>query len=142
MVAALLNRRQIKNGQVVDIAMSDSIGWLTQLSWNQPSESSLSFQLEAADGWVVVQKNYPNYPKELNRQQLVNFLSTKGIEAVPVLEVDEVIQQESLVQRGFLYQIATQNDEFADLISPPLGIDVYEPKTLFALGTHNYLLDT
>ena len=142
MVAALLNRRQINHGQVVDIAMSDSIGWLTQLSWNQPSESLSSFQLEAADGWVVVQKNYPNYPKELNRKQLVNFLSTKGIEAVPVLEVNEVIQQESLVQRGFLYQIATQNDEFADLISPPLGTDVYEPKTLFALGTHNYLLDT
>jgi hypothetical protein len=141
MVAALLNKRQINKGQVVDIAMSDSIAWLTQLSWHESSETLPSYQLEATDGWVVLNKPYLHYPKDLNRRELVTFLATKDIEAVPVLEVDEVIEQNSLVQRGFLYQIKTQNDESADLISPPLGMSVFEPKTLFALGTHNYLLN-
>ena len=142
MVAALIQRSQINNGQVVDIAMSDSIAWLTQLMWNDSLMEISAFQIQATDGWIVSTFRIQNYPRDLNCKELIEHLKKQDIQAVQVLEVDEVINQESLVNRGFMYQIKTQNDEMADLISPPLGIPVYEPKILHALGTHNYLLNT
>ena len=142
MVAALIQRSQINNGQVVDIAMSDSIAWLTQLMWNDSLMEITAFQIQATDGWIVSEFRIQNYPRDLNCKELIEYLKKQDIQAVQVLEVDEVINQESLVNRGFMYQIKTQNDEMADLISPPLGIPVYEPQTLHPLGTHNYLLNT
>jgi hypothetical protein len=66
----------------------------------------------------------------------------QGIESASVLEIDEVIHHQSLKARGFYYQIKTHNDDKADLISPPLGQAVFQPEILFALGSHNYLLNT
>jgi crotonobetainyl-CoA:carnitine CoA-transferase CaiB-like acyl-CoA transferase len=142
MVAALIQRSQINNGQIVDIAMSDSIAWLTQLMWNDSLMEISAFQIQASDGWIVATSSVHDYPRNLNCKDLIAFLNKQNIQAVPILDVDEVINQESLVRRGFMYQIKTQNDEMADLISPPMGIPVYEPKILHALGTHNYLLNT
>jgi hypothetical protein len=122
--------------------MSDSIAWLTQLMWNDSLMEISAFQIQATDGWIVSTFRIQNYPRDLNCKELIEHLKKQDIQAVQVLEVDEVINQESLVNRGFMYQIKTQNDEMADLISPPLGIPVYEPKILHALGTHNYLLNT
>jgi crotonobetainyl-CoA:carnitine CoA-transferase CaiB-like acyl-CoA transferase len=141
-VAALIDRKKQGQGQIVDIAMSDAIAWITQLNWQNSKINSTEFQLPATDGWVISSVFCDNYPKDLSRYDLIQFLKARNIEAAPVLEIDEVIQQDSLVQRGFLYQIQTQNNDMADLISPPLGIEVYEPKILFPLGTHNYLLNT
>ncbi len=141
-IAALIHRNQINCGQVVDIAMSDSIAWLTQLMWNDSSREMLGFQIQATDGWVVLSTDIQDYPRNLNRKELIEYFNHQGLQAVQILEVDEVIQQESLASRGFMYQIKTQNNEMADLISPPLGIPVHEPKILHALGTHNYLLTT
>jgi len=142
MVAALIQRSHINNGQLVDIAMSDSIAWLTQLMWNDTSIAIEAFQIQASDGWIVTTSSVQDYPRDLNCKELIAYLKKLDIQAVQILDVDEVINQESLVRRGFMYQIKTQNDEMADLISPPLGIPVYEPKILHALGTHNYLLNT
>jgi crotonobetainyl-CoA:carnitine CoA-transferase CaiB-like acyl-CoA transferase len=83
-----------------------------------------------------------DYPKNLNCKELIEHFKKQDIQAVQILEVDDVINQESLVRRGFMYKIKTQNNEMADLISPPLGIPVYEPRILHPLGTHNYLLNT
>jgi crotonobetainyl-CoA:carnitine CoA-transferase CaiB-like acyl-CoA transferase len=140
-IAALINRKHSQRGQVVDIAMSDAIGWLTQLTWNASDSLASAFQIEATDGWVVSNHQVENYSKHLNRQELVQYLMTQGIEAAPVLEIDEVIHQKSLQARGFYYQIKTHNDDLADLISPPLGQVVFEPKILFPLGSHNSLLN-
>ena len=141
-IAALINRRYSQMGQVVDIAMSDAIGWLTQLTWNESDSLASGFHIEATDGWVVSHHQVENYPKDLNRNELVQYLMTQGIESASVLEIDEVIHHQSLEARGFYYQIKTHNDDLADLISPPLGQAVFEPKILFALGSHNSLLNT
>jgi len=122
--------------------MSDSIAWLTQLMWNDSLMEISAFQIQASDGWIVATSSVHDYPRNLNCKDLIAFLNKQNIQAVPILDVDEVINQESLVRRGFMYQIKTQNDEMADLISPPMGFPVYEPKILHALGTHNYLLNT
>jgi crotonobetainyl-CoA:carnitine CoA-transferase CaiB-like acyl-CoA transferase len=142
MVTALIQRSQINKGQIVDIAMSDAIAWLTQLMWNDSSMEIAAFQIQATDGWIVATSRVQNYPRDLNCKELIEYLKKQDIQAVQVLEVEEVITQESLVHRGFMYQIKTQNNEMADLISPPLGIPVYEPQLLHPLGTHNYLLNT
>jgi crotonobetainyl-CoA:carnitine CoA-transferase CaiB-like acyl-CoA transferase len=141
-IAALINRKHSQKGQLVDIAMSDAIGWLTQLTWNESDALINEFQIEATDGWVVSHHQVENYPKDLNRQDLVQYLKIQDIEAAPVLEIDEVIHHQSLKARGFYYQIKTHNDDKADLISPPLGQAVFQPEILFALGSHNYLLNT
>lgn len=141
-VAALIHRRKFGNSQVVDIAMSDSIAWLTQLMWNDASNKLLGFHMQAADGCIIAMANIENYPKNLNCNELIEYLRNQNIEAVQVLEVPEVIKQESLLSRGFMYQIKTQSGELADLISPPLGIPVSEPNLLNALGSHNYLLNS
>ena len=142
MIAALIQRSQINNGQIVDIAMSDSIAWLTQLMWNDSSMAISGFQIQATDGWIICTSSAQDYPKNLNCKELIEHFKKQDIQAVQILEVDDVINQESLVRRGFMYKIKTQNNEMADLISPPLGIPVYEPRILHPLGTHNYLLNT
>jgi crotonobetainyl-CoA:carnitine CoA-transferase CaiB-like acyl-CoA transferase len=140
-VAALINRDKSHKGQIVDVAMADAIAWLTQLDWNEISSTNKTFQLQAKDGWVISNQNIEGNFDNLDRHELTQYLNSLNIEATPVLEINEVINQQSLVDRNFKYQIKMQNSEMADLISPPLGVPVFEPNDFFTLGMHNYLIE-
>ena len=140
-LAALINRDVTGKGQIVDTAMADAIAWLTQWNWNIYPSKNTSYQLKAKDGWVIASQHCEGTYEHLHRNELIHYLESQHIHATPVLEIQEVIDQQSLIERGFKYQIKMQNSELADLIAPPLGISVYEPTDFFTLGMHNHLIE-
>ena len=140
-VAALINRDKTHKGQIVDVAMADAIAWLTQLDWNNFASTNKTFQLQARDGWVITNQDIEGNYDHMDRYELTQYLKSINAAATPVLEINEVINQQSLIDRKFKYQIKMQNSEMADLISPPLGVPVFEPTDFFTLGMHNYLIE-
>ena len=138
--AALLERRRTGRGQVVDIAMADAIAWLTHLAWGTCNALPPTTQLQASDGWVVAAAADFSSPNTPTKRELVQELSRRGIAAAPVLEVDEVLSQPALQARGALRRVRA-DEEDVDLFRAPLGMPVFVPGRVAALGEHNAMVE-
>lgn len=129
-LAALAEREHSGRGQIVDIAMSDAIAWLTQLAWHAgPPESAVS-QWETRDGWVIAAAEQAAVvcvlervsPATLTRAEFVGKMARRGVLAAAVLEVDEVLAQRVIEKRGSLHQIETGDGAFTSIFAVPLGL--------------------
>lgn len=129
-LAALTERERSGRGQIVDIAMSDAIAWLTQVAWHAgPPESAVS-QWKTRDGWVVAAAEQTAVvhvlervsPTTLTRAEFVEKMARRGVLAAAVLEVDEVLAQPVIKKRGSLHQIETGDGEFTSIFAVPLGL--------------------
>jgi crotonobetainyl-CoA:carnitine CoA-transferase CaiB-like acyl-CoA transferase len=129
-LAALTVRERSGLGQIVDIAMSDAIAWLTQVAWNGGPWEPAASQWETRDGWAVadaertaVTSALAGKPSAaLTRAQFVHELARHGIIAAPVLEVDEVLAQPIIGKRSSLHRIDTGDGTFTSIFAVPLGL--------------------
>lgn len=132
-LAALAERDRSGRGQVVDIAMSDAIAWLTQLAWpdGQPAVVPTS-QWETNDGWILVSAERESVMRilgsaastSMTRLGLIRNLAEHGITAAPVLEADEVLAQSVIRNRGSLHKVETADGATASIFVAPLGLTV------------------
>ncbi len=128
-LAALAERERSGLGQVVDVAMSDAIAWLTQVAWNGGSWEPAASQWQVSDGWAVadaeraaVARALERDPATLTRAEFAQELASHGINAAPVLEVDEVLAQPLLARRGSLHRIDTGDGASTSIFAVPLGL--------------------
>jgi len=129
-LAALGERERSGRGQIVDIAMSDAMAWLTQLAWHTGSPQSAVSQWETRDGWVVADAEQAAVlhvlgrvsPTTLTRAEFVEKMARRSVLAAAVLEVDEVLAQPVIETRGSLHQIETGDGAFTSIFAVPLGL--------------------
>ena len=150
-LAALAERERSGQGQVVDIAMCDAVGWLTQLAWpDGHSAIGPCSRWPAKDGWVAVAASEtavrdaigPQDTASRSRAEWVELLARHGIQAAPVLEPAEVFAQPVMRRRRSVFDVASGNST-ARLLAIPLGLTatpVLRPQRMHALGEDNAAL--
>ena len=125
-MTALADRDVTGLGQIVDVAMTDAIAWLTHPAWSDdgPVEPAAHCRLRAADGWVVAEADAQAIgrvlgdTRTLTRGTLVGRLAERGITAAAVLEVDEVLAQPELRARHSVYESATVGGAAPVFVAP------------------------
>jgi len=139
-VAALLERNRTGAGSAVEVAMADTIAWLTHLAWTDDTALPSAQRVTARDGWIVAD-GVALTPAELaelrttTRDEAVALLAARGINAAPVLDVDEVLAHPTLLARGSLHDIEVPGGGTAPLFAAPLGMPVAHPQRMTALRT-------
>ncbi len=150
-LAALAERERSSQGQIVDIAMCDAVGWLTQLAWpDGHSAIGACSRWPAKDGWVAVAATEAAVRDAIgaqdsavrSRAEWVELLARHGIQGAPVLEPAEVFAQPVMRRRGSVFDVASGSST-ARLLAIPLGLTatpVLRPARMHALGEDNAAL--
>jgi len=137
-VAALLKRSRSGIGGAVEVAMADTIAWLTHLAWTGESAIPPAVRIATRDGWIVAGVECMDTAEHTNlgamsRDQAVASLARRGIAAAPVLDVDEVLAHPTIESRGSLYDVEVPGGGTAPLFAAPLGMPRARPPRMTPL---------
>lgn len=144
-LAAVLERGCSGRGQMVDIAMSDAIASLTQLSWPDGRGTiGPCARLQATDGWVAVAADEAAFrdrlpSRERTRDEWIADLGCLGIAAAPVPEPAEVFAQPIQRNRKSVFDVMSGSAP-APVLTLPFGLTltpVLRPPRMHALGEDN-----
>ncbi len=150
-LAALTERERSGRGQIVDIAMCDSIAWLTQPAWpDGRSTIGPCSRWRTKDGWLAaaaaedaVRAVTGTQPMTARpRSEWVAELARHGIPAAPVLEPAEVFAQPVIRDRRSIYEIVC-GDTTARVLAMPFGLTAtpaLRPRRMHVLGEDNAAL--
>ncbi|MDB5592425.1 CoA transferase, partial [Enterovirga sp.] len=125
-LAALRQRDSTGEGQDVDLAMEDVLGWMLELAWPDGDPALAPWStVPAADGWVVARAESEAVAAvlsgagELAREGVVARLAAAGIEALAVLEPGEALAHEAVRRRGLVQAVPTGADATVPVLSAP-----------------------
>lgn len=125
-VAALEHRDRTGQGQYLDLSMQDISAWATQTLWNHKPKRAADFDtLGCRDGYILVSRTRPVDDDEqgisdaptLDRFEISRRLERRGIQALPVLTISEVIEAAQTQSRGLWFPVDVNGSSF-----PLLGI--------------------
>lgn len=124
-LAALRSRDISGQGCEVDVSMQDVLAWAIGLAWPDGAPALAPWaEIAVQDGWIVARQGGDavgpvlGEPGALSRDEAVSRLRRAGIEAVGVLELDEVFAHEAVLRRG-LVQYADPDGARVPVLSSP-----------------------
>ena len=142
-VAALLARDHDARGSVLDVAMVDALAWLTHPAWTGAGAAlPPATRIATSDGWVVAAcaeaaaRSACPEAETLSRDTVAAALARRGIDAAPVLEVDEVLAHPTLRARRSVCAAATGGEDVPVFVAP-LGMPVRRPERVGAAGENH-----
>lgn len=147
-LAALEHRARSGEGQHVDLSMQDVGAWATQTAWNRASDAQpAATVLACRDGHVLAgcapaQANLLSErfsADTLPRSLLAEALHAAGIQAVPILGIDEVVAQPQTMARELWFEVQDEGTAYPLLASPLrlLGTAAAIPRPAPRLGRDN-----
>ena len=125
-VAALEHRDRTGQGQFLDLSMQDISAWATQTLWNHAPARAPDFDtMSCKDGYVLVARDRPADAsgqgiadaRSLDRSEASRRLENRGVHALPVLTISEVIEAAQTKARRLWFSVDVNGSSF-----PLLGI--------------------
>jgi crotonobetainyl-CoA:carnitine CoA-transferase CaiB-like acyl-CoA transferase len=129
-LAAVYYRDCTGRGQQLDISMLDCLVWLLQPIWDTPTRDASLLVLPASDGHVAAAASDPpqSMPMNLTRAELVARLKERGVTAVPVLELDEVLAHPRAAARQRLSMLPVEGGATTPVLASPYRLSLTPPR--------------
>ncbi|CAG1016044.1 MAG: CoA transferase [Rhizobiaceae bacterium] len=125
-LAGVLAARRTGRGMHFDLAMQDATVWATSMVWNDTAGPRCRV-VPVADGHILVgegsgEGDWREFLGRLTRNEAMQALADKGIQAAPVLTVEEVLGHPHTAARSLLLSVPTPDGERFSVLGCPMRL--------------------
>jgi crotonobetainyl-CoA:carnitine CoA-transferase CaiB-like acyl-CoA transferase len=134
-LSVLLERSATGIGDALDISMQDAAAWITQWTDSAAQDGRVA-TLRCGDGYVVAMaSSIACDPAESrSRAEVAEELSNRGIQAAPVLTIDEVARSEQARVRKTLVPVHDSADREWQVFNTPIRLSTTPCEVRRAIG--------
>ncbi|SAL01688.1 L-carnitine dehydratase/bile acid-inducible protein F [Caballeronia calidae] len=121
LLAGLEYRDRTGNGVYFDVSMQDASAWASQYCWNGGGAGEAERRIvKCSDGYVLVESldEFEDQSSRDTRAVFVKSCNERGMRAVPILEISEVVNDTQIRARELLLERSSVNSTWTVLGSP------------------------
>ncbi len=137
-LAALVARERSGSGEAIDISMQDAAAWISPWTLADPEYGTAAAVVECCDGYVALEGNAsgidPDPARTATRASLVERSTRAGLQAAPVLTIDEVAASEQARAREVLRMVRDSAGREWPIFSCPIRMSRTPAQARCAIG--------